>query len=470
MSMTFSDTQLKATSKDILLIPFLINAPVTGYNAQKATLQEQSLVLQADDVNKTNFYNFWKSVVVAYQTEREHLNGLLDAVYSDADLSDAGLQKGNHYPMDIPVWTYMSPKQLPSMTGLPQTASAIIPESSRIADATTYSNYLQNGFADGADTSAVTSVTLTEFTHVSGVNPIVGNRIIINDGSNSLFGIVTDISSLPTISYTFLGGVLVSSGTCRNFHAAFTNSERSHATTNYANDVMVFFENQLSAAITNWKANFDAQKIIIDANGDYAPNKVTNILASADIFSLNLTITGWASLTYNTKYIDSGLLIIQSAISARSPQLSPRISQLTANLGTLSQTSGVFSGSGAYLSLSEIINIRVSRTGSLCKYNGALLGISYFDKLIADSNTQLAQYEQTMVVKTITQDVSISDIVIKVDDVSQLSIGNNIKLFDNDSNVYSRTISNIVGLNVTLNLAMVAPLSISKLARLTKEL
>lgn len=469
MSIVFSDTALKQTSKDILLLPFLINAPLTGYIAQKSNLVAGSNDLLADDNNKKVFYDFWKDVVLHYHNELELLNSLIKTNYSDVDLINAGNQSGVHYP-NTNRNIQIAPLIISSMNGNPSSTGATINESSRISDVSVWINYIKNGFTDGASTSVISGVTATQFTVSSGASPIVNNRIVLHDGTHSVFGFVTNVSG-STVTYTKLGGVLISAGICDNFLSGFTDSQRSHATTNYANDVMLYFQSQIDSSVVSWNTNMTSQKSILDTNGDYAPRKAHVQAASANIFSMQLSLSGWQGLPYNSRYINSGLLILENDISARTSQVSSRITEINNDLGATSQdTVGVFSGSGVYYELTKIINIRISRTGSLCAYNSSLLGLAYYDKLIADTNSQLAQYQVTMVVKTITQDVAINDLIIKVDTVSQLTVGDSVKLFDNDSIVYIRTISNISGLNITLNLAMLASLQTSKIARLVKEL
>lgn len=468
MSITFTNTQLKATSKDILLLPFVINDPVTGYVGQKAALQTQSDVELADDTNKENFYNFWKSTILHYHNELDFLNSSRRTDYSDTDLNAGGNQTGNHYPNVVNLW--LAPKLLSSMNGNPVVTSATVNETTNISEVTKYINYLKNGFSDGVASSSINAITSTDFNIVTGTPPAINNRVYLHNGTNSIFGVVTGVVG-SLVSYTMLGGVLFSSGTCDISLAGFTNTERSHASVAVGHDVQVYFENQLSAAVTNWATNLTGQKLNLDNNGDYAPRKAHVLSAAANIFSLQLIISGWQGLAYNSRYIDSGLLLLQNAITTRTSQIAARITEIGTDLGAVTQDgTGAFSGTGAYFELTKIINIRISRSGSLCTYISSFIGLAYFDKIISDANDQLAGYQQTMVVKKITQDVSISDNVVKVDSTSQLSIGDSVKLFDNDSNVYSRVINGISGLNVTLDLAMVAVLATAKLARLTKEL
>lgn len=470
MSIALTDQQLKDISKEILLLPFVINDPLTGYVGQKAALQLKSDALLADDNNKALFYNFWKDdVILKYHNELQQLNGDLRTNYNNTDLINGGYQSGVHYPNLSPsLW--LSPALIPSMNGNPVTTNSIADEQDRIDDVQTYIDYLKIGFNDGNKTSIVNGVTATQFNIVSGTPPVIGDRVVIHSGGSSLFGLVTNVSG-STVDYTFLGGTLIASGTCDTFHNGFSDLERSHAALNYADDVMVYFEGELDSAVAAWFTNLSTQKTNLDANGDYAPRKAGNILASGNCqFAINY-LTSFQALVYNSRFVDSGLLLLETIIPIRSPQISAREAQVILNLGAVTQNpDGSFSGSGVYLLLTEVINSRISRSGSLCAYNNSFLGLAYFDKLIDDANTQLDQYEMTMVVKTITEDVDAFDLTVKVDDVSQLNLGDSVKVFDNDSIVYTRTISGISGLDVTLNTAIPVSLLASKLARLVKVL
>jgi hypothetical protein len=472
VSIVLNDQQTKDISKEILLLPFVINDPVTGYVGQKAALQTSADNLLLDDENKELFYNFWKDdVILKYHNELQQLNADLKTNYLNSYLIDGGFQRGVHYPNNNPSeYTWLSPKLIPSMNGNPVTPNSIATEQDRIDDVQTYIDYLKTGFNDGIKTSSVTGVTATQFTVNTGVSPAIGDRVVIHSGGNSLFGLVTNVSG-ALVDYTFLGGTLVGSGTCDTFHNGFSNLERAHSSSNYADDVMYYFESELDAAVASWHTNLTTQKTNLDTNGDYAPRKAGNVLASGNcLFALNY-LNSFQALAYNSRFIDSGLLLLETIIPIRSPQIPTRIAVIISNLGSVVQNpDGSFSGSGVYLLLAEVLNSRISRTGSLCSYNKAFLGLAYFDKLIYDSNAQLDQYELTMVVKTITEDVAAFDLTVKVDDITQLNLGDSVKIFDNDSIVYVRTISGISGLDVTLNTAIPVSLVISKLARLVKVL
>lgn len=474
MSIAFTDPQIKNVSKDILLLPFYINDSVTGLVAQKAIIVNQTQALLDHDNDFKAFFDFWQATIGHYHAELLLLSGNQRTAYNPADLDAAGDQAGLHFPIS-PAWVKLAPKYLQSMSGLPSTATGNDTEDTKMNAVTPYIDLIKNGFNDGGTDVSITGITNTQFTVPVGTPPSIGQRIILDGSGKSLFGIVTNVVG-TLVDYTYFGGDVgstIGSGRCRTFHAGFTNLERSHTgAPNYANSVMIYFENQIIATVTDWQNHMLAEKAELDNNGDYAPRKANIQLALTNIANASADIISWSAFPYTSltgKFVDTGLAVISGRITTRLGQTSVRAAQIITDLGSVSQDSeGVFSGSGVYFELSKTINQRVSRTGSLCAYRENLLMLKAFDKMIDDANAQLAQYQATMFVNKLTADSTAFDNLLPVDSVADLSLGDEIKIMDNLSNVYTRQIAGISGLIVQLDTVLPVALTIANLARVVK--
>lgn len=469
MAVTLTDEQLKNISKDIILLPFLINDPLSGYISQKAYLQSTLIGLLEADNNAAVFYNFLKNdVILKYQYELAELTGVARSNYLDSFLNDGGNQTGVHYP-DTPINVTLAPLIIPEMSGNPTTV-VNYGEPYGITNVSLYVNYIKNGFNDGVDTFQADNITSTVFDFISGTIPDIGDRFVIVSGPDSFMGIVESIDS-NAVTYTFIGGTLVSSGNGATYMAGFTDAERSHSSTPVYNSIMLFFESEILNYVNEWKTSLNNQIAHLTNNLDYEPRATENAAASANCSFTDDLLDSWFALSYNSKYTNSGLALLEGEITSRQPEITARVATINTNLGSVSQSiTGEFSGSGLYYSFAVNLNIRIARTGTLCSYISSEALLAYFDKKINDTLLQIAHYEMFMIARQIAADVEPLSLTVEVLDVTNLNLGDTVKVFDNDSNIYVRVIQGIAGNFVTLNSAIPVLLEAGKLARIVKEL
>lgn len=494
MAISFTDEQVKNISKDILLIPFVIDDPVngTGFVQQKAKIlvaKDSNLVT---DQGQEVFTNFWDNVVKAYHNELKYLTAVERTTYPISGIDEGAKEKGPHWPSN-PIWTSLIPKILDSNNGNPRPSITFETESERIAKVQNNIGILKNGFNYGTFDYPATSIsgnTLTMAPENTGL--AIGQMIVIGDSSTSAIaeitnyvaGSVGDPMATPNpipatdsiITFEVKGGTLPS-GTpnVKNYISAISNSKRGRQTSLSSDElaILLTLESVLNEAVDNLESCENDQKGFVSGNEDTQPRKASNQTEVTNLQTALDAIATWKALPLNDingKSTNAGLQPLEDAITARSTQSTNRGNEVSTNLGSIAQDgSGNVTGDGAYFDSWKFVNLRISKgTGTRNQYYALDIGVVLFDKKIADANTQLEQYSNIFALSKIKVDTVISQDVFDVESSSDFAVGNEVKVMDNDSVVYTRTIDAIDGTEITLNQAIPIALSKSKLARIVK--
>jgi hypothetical protein len=502
MALVFNDTQIKNISKDALDLPLIINDPIngTGLVQKKAqAISDKASILATDNQNKV-FSDNWIATLEAYHNELKELNLSLRTNYLDSYLVDGGKLLTPHYTT---TWPNIAPILLASNNGNPVGSYGGPKEQDKIDDVEYYKDLLLNGFSYGSTDSTLFSAYTTGSGQIelnSGTLSVNDWIIIDDSGDSTLFtvtgitGYCTGEASPPQLTEPACTGdggtwhvvynISPLSGDTnnfpinarvRNFHAGFSNNDRGRVTTNYAFDVQVYFETNLSNEVTDYKNFLNSHKAFLDANGDTVSSR--KALNDAEKTSLQTAINDfidWDDEPVSSatgKYTDTKLPLVTNNLTARTAKIPTRITEITNNLGSISQAgNGDVTGTGAYLSLWEFILIRIGRAGgTLIQYNNSDIIVNMYDSKIAVANSTLNSYLDTFAIATISLDTVIGQITFTVNSVVDFSIGQQVKVMDNSSVVYTRTISNIVGNNITLNSGIPAALTVGNQARIVRQ-
>lgn len=500
MSIPFTDTQVKDLSLTTLQLPLIIDNPAegTGLVQKKAGIQvEKDNQFDLDQQNKI-FTDHWIGVLVSYYTERERLNKDVNTLYAESFIQSGGKILPPHY--DATIWANLVPKLIDDLIGLPVSVSGTPSEDERIIAVDDAIDKLINGFTSGAlDTTLDTAYTIGSgvISINSGtLNP--GDFIIIDSGSDSMYALVGASGGFCTPTATpdteaqcaielgvwtatinitplstdknFSGGARV-----RNFHAGFTNAERGHqGAPNYAFDVMEHFEGVINTESVSWRTNLNTQKIAVEGNEDTIPaNIITIDAAVVDLTAVILDIDTWTPLVIidvNGKFTDTQITLLSDNTTLRTTQRATRIAQIITSLGPLTQApDGTMAGSGVYAKLYEFVSIRIAQSGgTLTGFNSADLGVKHFDTKIDNAQNQLNEYNNNFAISLIIADTVVSQVDFEVESVAEFSIGQTIKIMDNDSIVFTRNIDNIVGPVITLDSGITAVLTIGSVARVVR--
>lgn len=492
MALQFTNEQIKNITKDILLIPFLIDDPIngTGYVQQKENVQVlKDSIMQTDselkvfsDSHINNISNYHK-VYEAITTDKR-------SDYSEAMLQEGGKQQPPHFESD-PIWVNLIPKLRPENTGLPISNPNPYTEVELINRINNPINALKNGFSFGSFNDNATNITGTTFSveDETGINVndegmlLSGNDFayikidsITPSSSGTSGGTTTPVDAV--LSYTVLGGTsgAMADGSFRNYQTGFSNADRGRQSGISGPDlaIMEMFEQSIVDAVDAWKSNLTIQKTALDSADDGARRTIVED-ASDKIGASISEIGDWEVMpiaNVNGKFTDFGLdKIIDAGTSRQTESNELKASLETTLLGVLTQNAdGTFDGSGSYYDLFNFVSLRISKgTGTLFQYYQADMAIALFDKKIADANSRLAQYKNTFALVKILSDTVIGQIEFDCEAPSEFSIGDNIFIMDNDSIVFSRVITNINGSNITLDNGVPAELKVNSLARIARQ-
>lgn len=472
-----TDQELKDLSLTTLQLPLVIDDPVdgTGLVQSKEFIVAEKARLQTLDTQNKIFTDHWIEVLTKYYSELEALDRTVKTLYSEATVILGGQNKLPHY--DDATWYNLVPMKSDELVGNPTSVGSNPDEDELVATAESTRSDLVNGFGGAVDDVLDAVHGIGSNTFESSGTFSVGSRVIIDDGTNSFLATVTDdinapiydISSISTDKAFGIGDRV------RDFHAGFTNSERGHQSTNYANDVMLHFEGVLDSTVASWEANLNIQKTALDNNNDLLPaNQVLNTTALSNINSVLPDIATWEGTVVadvDGRYTDTSMPLIAVHLTARPAEIGLRVTDITTNLGPLVQAGdGSVTGVGVYASLYEFVNIRIGKAGgTLYGFYNMDLSVSFYDTKIATAQGQLAQYNNTFAIASIISDTVIGQIEFEVDSVAEFSAGQTVKIMDNDSVVFTRTIDTIITTTIKLDSGITAALTIGSVARIVRQ-
>lgn len=496
MPLIFTDEQIKNMSKETIELPLLIDNPAEGtglVQQQELLVIQKDLVYATDQQNKI-FSDFWIGINQAYHDEYSYLNGVLRTTYADSDLVLGGQQLSPHYTSS---WPNLGPILLDSNKGNPTSGSTT--EASLITPVSDAVAWLVSGFTSGA-----TSTTLSNaysagsgFIEITAGTLSNGDTVLIQNGSAFILGTAGATTGFCTPTATpdteaqcaIEGGTwtetigftpispdqaMPSGSTVANFHSGFTTAQRGYQSWG-GNDYQTYLENKIITETNTYEAHITSQKTALDGNEELDATRkalndseITNLQTALDDIA---TWEGLVVIDVNGKYTDTGIATLNGVLSTRTTRIPIRTSEVESNLGTPVQAGdGSVSGAGAYLNLWEWVLIRISRSGgTLTAWYGADLGIKHFQLKIENAEATLAQYSATFAIAQILSDTTIGQIAFEVDDVSEFSNGQTVKVMENDSVVYTRTIDDITGPIITLDSGIPAILTTSGLARIVRS-
>lgn len=478
MALAFTDDQIKNISKDMLLLPFKINDPATGLIAQKVAYMASIDSMLATDNDQKVFSDLHIASSGFYHTELRKLTGNQRTSYSDADIVSAAKKENSpHFPTD-PIWTPFTPKLTDKVNGLPSTATGDKTEANYISEFNALLDLLKTGFSLGVG-SYLGSILGNKFTTALPITGIAaGERILFTSISSAFIAIVDAVTeNVPNWEVDFTveyGTAFTGAATLNESFSGLSDNMRSGIT---PLGIYTSIYNSLQTAITNkegeWKTNVQAQKTALDSNGDIAPRKANVDAAKTNADGTLTVLTAWEALTpliVGGKLTDSGLTNILAKATDRSAWSTTRSSQILTDLGSVTQApDGAPSGTGLYLEIFKMIDARAAAaTGSLAKYYAGLMGVGLFDKKISLANDQLTQYQNIMYSPKISADTVIGQDTFTVDSVTGLAVSDQVKVMDNESIVYTRTITQITGTSVKLNTGIPLVLTIAAMARIVK--
>jgi hypothetical protein len=502
--LNLTDQQIKDLSLTTLQLPLVIDNPTEGnglIQMQQYVVDDKARLETIDTQNKI-FTDHWITVLGDYYSELEELDKTIKSPYSESVIIAGGKSTLPHY--DDTSWINISPMVSDVLQGNPTSIGPGPDENELLLPVNDNIDKMINGFSG---TGVIDTTLLNPYTLGSGAITLTlgaltpGELIIIDNAGISMIaevgasggfctgetpsgsgidestcltngGLWTNTEGIIPLStdISFPAGARV-----RNFHIGFNDSERGHQTTNYAFDVMVYFQNELDGAVSDWKDSMTIQSDALSNNGDLIPaNEALNLTALSNVNSVLSDTNTWilsVIIGINGKYTDSKLPLISDSTILRLSQIPLRIVDLNNNLGTIAQSGdGSTTGAGVYKSLYDFVNIRIAKAG------GALYGfyvsdtsIGFIDAQVATSQSQLDQYNNTFAIASLINDTIVGQIEFEVDSVSEFLVGHSVKVMDNNSVIFSRTIDTINGTTIRLDSGVPSVLLLVNDSRIVRQ-
>jgi len=88
---------------------------------------------------------------------------------------------------------------------------------------------------------------------------------------------------------------------------------------------------------------------------------------------------------------------------------------------------------------------------------------------IKNANKQLAEYLNTFAISQIVSDTTIGQTIFTLQDATEFNISDSIKIMDNNSIVYTRSIVGKTGNDVEIDSGVTAILTVTNLARFVRQ-
>lgn len=477
MALIFTDQQVKDLTQSVLDAPTLIQQ---ANDQAAAAVANKAKKLDQDNQNAVYSTN-WINIIAQYHAEMKYLNGVQRTDYNAANIGPAGmLTDPNIHFITSPIWTKFQPMVDASNNGNP-TSAWTNTEDEALNRATPAIALLKNGWTDGAASTTTTGayVPLTGFPLTSASGISVGNRVLLEKGSDYLYGTVDTLVGLDmkvtVISMSSTESAMSSGTTVKNFFAGFNLAQRDSGVglTNPQTAFMVYLKTPIDTAIADWKTRLQAELAALNLN-DAVGTEATQITAAkAQVNSHISIITTWQafpSIGVGTSRFGTNLPALEADIAARPAQYAARISEITTALGSVGQAGdGTYTGTGNYFNLFDNLNLRLNKAGgTLRTFYDSDLGVQLFTQMAVNIQNQADRDSETFNIKTFTQNGNGTNTVV-VSSVTGLAVSDSIKVMSKTQAVLSGTISAISGLNVTVNFSVSADYKFAESARLVKQ-
>lgn len=445
----------------------------TGFQTSiNSYTNQQAALLQVDGGN-AKFYDYYNAIIQAYETEVQHINGVVADVYLANDILVAAQNptvppffptsplpayavniplindgihtnnkvKGFFHPASI---DYLHEQNL--LPGL-QTTITFLLGGAGTSNSTTSTN-IPPGVVTGLVLSLPTPPTFS-----------IGNLIYAVSGSNYGVYVVTNTSSSPpniTVNSVIVAQTTLTSSTISSQSTAIQT-----AIFNY---------------ITFWQSKLNSQKsALIGQQDERVPQSTENTTAITNINNALAVIDPWlVSPTYTV----AGLAPIQSLITTRTTQVVNRITEITTALGgssvnALSQSGDSYSTNSPnnpYFNRYKWLNFRINRaSGSLRRYYTANQSTDAVQALLNSNNAIKGEYDAYFLTKPITFNDGSN--ILHLKDLTGLTIGDTVVIVSETQPEITRTIVGLMGTTqIKLNASVPTTYTTDDIARVFKVL
>lgn len=512
MPVIFDSADRKAISRRVVKIPAEQAAFLQAQNNATAAAIEYGAV----DHGNAQYYNFYQGIVSSYETEKQNINGFRSSSFDETDINNsASKASGNLFFPTVPPATtaevnkFLNPKIIPQVNGNASTATATDYSSevyllNNVASTTTPSgnginqiaNIIRTGFSDaGGSTTLSAGYTIgdTTINLTASIGVVPGNRIIVQNGSNSFIAVVTAVLSLGlnlNIYPITLPSANIVTGSVSCVFAGFTQPQRQTliATTTAHQDILDELStsglNSLSTLVNNWITALNNEATAITNNGEPRTTEASNNTAAGAAVATTLSnIATWVGLPdtgVGGKFDNGSITSLLGHVTSRTAQFASRISQIDAALGSVVDNgNGTFTfgitEEDIYYQRYRLLNARINRAyGSLTRSVRLSSSNSILGELIANDTFMAETYHvapdvtsNRMIATKFTKDSDGTNL-IEVESISDFATGDVVYIISESQSEITASISFVAQNIITLNINVPLGYNKSELARIYK--
>lgn len=303
---------------------------------------------------------------------------------------------------------------------------------------------LDIAYAPGAATITLTlssTFTIGNLLYISGsgtsalvrITNIVGPVISISE-------IIPPASTISTVSSIVLENI-----------PGFTNSERNTLTSTLYQRILTELTNRIKTTAALWATMMDNQLAQLNIQID---NPTQTTAAKNAVNTGKTAYNTWFALTdtgASGKFVDTSLNNLASAYNQRISLSSTRVSQISTNLGSVSQDGeGNASGSGVYLQRWKCLGYLINTAnGPVYQANGLGAAKGNFEDKVKSTADKLATFSNLVRYGAGTKDPVGN--AFEISGANQFAVSDAVFLTANDQAAISCTITAISGNLVTIS-------------------
>lgn len=444
-----------------------------------AFTSQQAKLLQVDQSNQ-KFYDYYNTMVPAYETEARALDGAIPATYSPSDL-DTAAQNPTVAPFfpttPTPAYARTIPlisdgthsnntvrgRFYPTGTDSQYEGNVLTNTADPVNGLTQLLSYLLNGISGSGSTTSTTTIPSGTVSGlvltVASLGGLTSNTTIYASGgaASGIYKITATTPTSITISSILPATSSISSPSLTATAAGFTNTERQNLVTGGSYQmILTNLSTTIIALVVTWKSYITTQVTQLGLNNEDRGSYVTQNSAAltADNTAIS-TINAWQALSntgVNGKFVNTSLSPIQSLITTRIAYVTSRTTEINNALGgtgpnALSQSGNTYSSTdptNPYYIRYSWLNFRINRaTGSLRRYYDAGANQAGVNQFLTDNTNIKNQYDAYFLTKALTFNDG-SDI-LHLTDLTGLSIGNTLTAVSETQPELSLTILDMSG-------------------------
>lgn len=435
MAITFTDEQLRELSGQIVNS----DTTVAAFNGQAEKAQKIKDDYLSNDEQESVYTTEFHSIVDKFHTELKLLNAEQRSIYDLGQIDPAARQISSpHWPSG---YVGFIPKLLDSNNGNPKSTFSGDYETLIDPKLVAWIDRITSGFSGTNVIGTGNGFSINTFTTSTAVT--IGTNIAVFLNGNGVYGTVSNVTSTTTgtppatsTTYTVTINVIDRIGTITGsvgFRTGSSGYNEATRTSSSTDGFLLLCKSFIDDFTNRVKSLVQQEKTALSGNGS-KPDKSTIDAAVSHCDDTLAVIDSFQSALGQFRFNNSNLTSLRSNVQNRIDTIVPnRIVEIGTSLGSVSQDSeGSTTGDGVYKSLFDSITYRVHKiSGTLTNYyrQGTMVKAAQEQAALKTSMTN--RDKEIGIVRLLTEAPTDID-SIKLDDISDLLVGDTIKIMDNN--------------------------------------